>query len=203
MKKRVIVLGRQYGSGARRIGKKLAERLGYRYYDRELLATAAEGCGLCREFFDNADERRPSLWSQFFMPGVGAHESCGGSAYSSQGPYLAQSEVIRRIGDEGGCIIVGRTADYVLRDRSDLLSIFLHAPIEHRAQALVERGECDTPSQGMTRAAKRDREREEYYNYYTGRRWGVASNYDLTFNSATLRDDYIVDSIVRIIEESE
>lgn len=200
MKKSVIVIGREYGSGARRIGRKVAERLNYTYYDKELLSSAADNYGLSQEFFDRADERKPSLWTSFFMPGVGVPETMGIGTLSGESPYVAQSEVIRSIGAEGRCVIVGRTADYILREHPAMLSIFMHAPVEHRAKAIVARGECKTEREALAQISRRDKSREEYYDYFTGRKWGKASNYDLTLNSSLLDDDQIVDIICRMAE---
>ena len=192
----VIVIGRQYGSGGRSLGKKLAEKLGVQYYDKELLSETADSLGFSKELFMKADERKPSFFRSFVSFNYGS-PSAAFSSYvlSDDNLYRAQSHVIKAIAEKGPCIIVGRTADYVLRDHPGLISVFVHAPIEHRAKTIISRGEAETEEKAMEKARKLDRSRESYYNFFTNRNWGHADNYHLTFDSSVVSIDDIADLI--------
>lgn len=183
----VIVIGREFGAGGRSLGIELSKRLGVPYYDKELLSKASERFGFRPEIFDKADEKRPSLFQALLS--FNYHSASGSYATTAMGSseiYQAQSSVIRQIAEEGSCIIVGRTADYVLRDHPRILSVFLHADMADRVKAILRRGDCSTESEAEEMANKYDRMRREYYNYFTGRPWGQASNYDLSLNTSRL-----------------
>lgn len=195
----VIVIGRQFGSRGRRIGRALADRLGISYYDKTLLSEAAARHGFCKEIFADADERKPGFLRSLTGLAFGA-DSWSAPGLSSEKIYLAQSRAIRDIICSGPCVIVGRTADYIGRDLPNLASIFLHSPLEKRARYIVERGDSPTLKEAMELARKRDKEREGYYNYYTGRHWGTADNYHLCIDSSTMSDDAVVDVITAYLE---
>lgn len=193
----IIVIGRQFGSGGRRIGKIIAERLRCPYYDRELLSKAAEGLGYAPEVFDVHDEKKPSPFRALLQGVYGIADNFHDTSMSAERLYKEQSEIIRQICSEGSCVIVGRTADYVMRHHPGLVSVFLHAPVEVRAKNIVSRGDCMSESQAVDLANKRDHARESYYNYYTGNQhWGRASNYHLSINASTLSDSEIADIII-------
>lgn len=192
----VIVIGRQFGSGGRRIGKLVAERLGIGYYDKELLSEAAGSLGYAPEIFAAADEKRPSPLRSMLQGVYGIADNFHATSMSGEKLYERQSEVIRKIGDIGRCVIVGRTADYVLRDNPGLVSVFLHAPVEHRARMIVQRNESPSLNEAAELARKNDRNRESYYNYFTGRSWGKASNYHLTVDASALDDSDTADLII-------
>lgn len=197
----VIVIGRQFGAGGRRLGRELSERLGVPYYDKELLNKASERFGFRPEIFDKADEKRPSLLQALLS--FNYHSAAGSYATSAMGSgeiYQAQSNVIRQIAEEGSCIIVGRTADYVLRDHPRMLSVFLHAEMEDRVRAILSRGDCKTESEAREMANRHDRMRQEYYTYFTGRNWGHASNYDLTLNTSRLDTEGAINIITACLE---
>ncbi len=198
----VIVIGRQFGAGGRKLGKKLAETLGVPYYDKELLAEAAESMGFSQDIFQKADERKPSFLRSFLSFNLGSTSaSFDNYAINNENLYRTQSEVIRSICKKGSCIIVGRTADYVMREHPGLLSIFIHAPEEHRAKTVIARGEAATHSEALDKVRKNDRTRESYYNYYTNRNWGKASNYDFTFDSSKIPYDKIVSLITDLCKK--
>lgn len=187
MKDFVIVIGRQFGAGGRHLGKQLAEALGVPYYDKELLAEAAGSLGYSQDIFQKADERKPSILRSFISFNFGSPSaSFDNYTLNDDNLYRAQSDVIRSICKKGSCVIVGRTADYVMRDHPGLLSIFIHAPEKHRAQAVIKRGEAANEAEAIEKVRKNDRTRESYYNFYTNRHWGRASNYDLTFDSSRI-----------------
>lgn len=196
--KYVIVVGREYGSGGRRIAKMLADRLGIGYYDKTLLTEASRNMGYLSDIIERSDERRPSFLRSMLSFNYGAPTAnIGGTMVSPEKIYEIQSRVIREICGRESCVIVGRTADYVMRGHPRMLSLFIHAPIEARAAAIIKRGETGDKSQAAAIALKNDNSRESYYNYYTNRSsWGKASNYDLSFDSTRIDDEMIV-SIVK------
>lgn len=193
----IIVIGRQFGSGGRRIGKLVAERLHCPYYDKELLAKTAESMGYAREIFDAHDEKKPSPFRALLQGVYGIADNFHDTSMSAEQLYKEQSEIIRQLGEQGSCVIVGRTADYVMRHHPGLVSIFLHAPVEVRAKNIVSRGESISEAQAVEMANKHDRARESYYNYYTGhQKWGKAYNYHLSIDSSSLPDSEIADIII-------
>ncbi len=200
----IIVIGREFGSGGRALGRLLSHRLGMPFYDKELLSEAAKRFGFDRRLIEQADERKPSLLRVL----MGSSSCCmTPSAYdydNSLSPdtlYGVQSRVIRMLADEGPAIFVGRTADYILRERSDMLSIFVHSHLQKRAMHIVERGECDTLEDALDLARRRDRLRESYYNYYTGRRWGSAANYHLCIDMSDMSAEDAADIVILCAEK--
>lgn len=188
----VIVIGRQFGSGGGDIGKWLAEKLGVPYYDKSLLSEAAASLGLSEELFNHADERRPSLLRSLLHLNYGAqgapHDT---NALSGEGLYTLQSRVVREIGRRGSCVIVGRTADYLLRDHPRLVSLFIHAPLEVRIANIARRSGL-SEHEAADLAKKRDSARESYYNYYTPRTWGKADNYHFSIDSSRISPELIL-----------
>lgn len=198
----VIVIGRQYGAGGKGLGKRLAEILGVPYYDKELLSETADALGFSKDLFIKADERKPSLFRSFLSFNYGS-PSAAFSSYvlSDDNLYRAQSHVLKAIAEKGSCIIVGRTADYVLRDHPGLLSIFVHAPIEHRAKMVIDRGEAKSIEEATEKARKLDRSRESYYNFFTNRNWGHADNYHLSFDSSSMPINTMAELIASYIKQ--
>ena len=192
----VIVIGRQFGSGGRRIGKLIAQRLGYGYYDKELLAEAAQSLGFSQDIFTAHDERKPSPLKSLLQGLYGIADNFHDTSICGESLYQAQSNVIKKICEKGPCVIVGRTADYILREHPGLISIFLHAPINVRARQIVKRGDAIDESSAIELAKKNDRERESFYNDYTGGGWGKASNYHITIDASCIDDEKIVDIII-------
>lgn len=198
-----ITIGRQFGSGGRLIGRALAEALGIDFYDKALLVEAAKHAGLNPQLFERNDEKAPSFFTGLMSYNMGytAYNLFGGnSTISDDAIYRAQTEVIRSIADKGSCVIVGRSADYALRDRDDLISIFIHAPMEECVKRIISRGDAISPEQARQIAEKNNKIRASYYNFYTDKRWGAASSYDLTIDSSRLTVDSIVEIVKRYIE---
>ena len=197
-----IVLGRQFGAGGRKLGHLLSERLGASYYDKEMLCRAAERYGFRPGIFDRADERRPSLLQSLlcfnFESAAGSYST---TAMGASELYQAQSHVIAELAKEGPCIFVGRTADYVLRDHKCLISVFLHADEDTRASSIIGRGDCSTEREAIEMARRNDRLRQDYYTYFTGRQWGVASNYDLSLNMGRITTETAADIIEQLLRE--
>lgn len=182
----LISIGRSFGAGGRAIGRCLSELTGYPVYDRELLKESAQEFGFSKEVFIRADEKKPSMFRRLVTQAYGVQESYMTDTLSPESIYQAQSLVIRSIARRGPCIIIGRTADYILRDFPGLIRVFVHAPLSYRAHKIVERGDAATVTEAIELAKTKDRHRHDYYNYFTGRRWGEASNYDLTFDSSLI-----------------
>lgn len=185
----IIVIGRQFGSGGRKIGRLIAEKMAIPYYDKELLSHAASRLGFSPDIFAAADERRPSTFHTLLQGMYGIADNFHATSISGEKLYEQQSKVIREICAKGPCVIVGRTADYVLRDHPGIVSVFLHAPREWRAGKIVSRGDCKSLEDAVALASKYDRNRHDYYNYYTGRRWGHADNYHLSLDASLLSEE--------------
>lgn len=194
---KIIVIGRNFGSGGRKIGNQIARELGMECYDRELLKQASKEFGYSPRIFEHADEKKPSLLKRIVSQSYGIAEAYQPDTISVESLYQIQSRVIRAVADRSSCVIVGRTADYILRDYPGVISIFIHAPEDIRARNIVARGEAPTMEKALELLRKVDRERESYYNFFTGRKWGTASNYHLSFDSSLLPSD----SIIAIVKE--
>ncbi|MBD5299798.1 MAG: cytidylate kinase-like family protein [Bacteroides sp.] len=192
----IIVIGREFGSGGRQIGRMVAERLGIAYYDKELLSEAAGRLGFSPEVFAATDEKRPSPFRSLVQGLYGIADNFHTTSMSGERLYEQQSAVIRDLAERGPCVIVGRTADYIMRDNPCMVSVFLHAPIEWRAEKIVRRGDCMVLEKAKDVARGVDRDRENYYNYFTGQGWGRANNYHLTIDASKLPASKIADIIV-------
>ena len=182
----VIVIGRSFGAGGKAIAKCLSAKLDMPVYDKELLKEAAKEFGFSHDLFLKADEKRPSMFRRLVAQMYGLQDAYMADTLSSENLYQAQSQIIRAIAERGPSIIVGRSADYILRDFPRLISVFVHAPLAYRASKIVERGDSKDELEAMELARQKDKHRQEFYNYFTGREWGVASNYDLTLDSSLL-----------------
>lgn len=199
----IIVVGREYGSGGRRIARMLSNALGYSYYDKTLLQEAASRMGYSPEIFEKKDEKRPSLIRSILSFTYGAQTAnIDGAPMSDEKIYEFQSRVIREICACESCVIVGRTADYIMRDHPGLISIFVHAPVECRAMSIISRGETDNLEEAIQKANEIDRNRESFYNYYTNREgWGRAKNYHISIDSSRISEDTILKMVEDMIEK--
>lgn len=199
----VITIGRQYGSGGREIGRLVADALGIKYYDKELLTEAAKASGVKPEIFEAADERSPSFFSNIWSFNLGFN-SCsyliGNSPVSDEKIYAAQSNVMKNLARQSSCVIVGRSADYVLREHPALISVFIHSSIEQRIIRIMNRTNIDSAEKAREIAAKKDKLRASYYNFYTDKTWGAASSYDLSIDSSKLSNDAISRLIVNYVK---
>ena len=190
--KYVITIGREYGSGGRFIGKMVAEKLGIKFYDNELLIEAAKESGMSETVFKNFDEKKDS----FFGAGIGMYSF---DMSLSQKVFLAQFDAIKNIADKESCVIVGRCADYVLKDDPNLCSIFICAPMSDKVERAVNfYGVKKENAESVI--IKRDKKRRSYYNFYTDKEWGMAPNYDLCINSK-IGVDNCVNLIVSYVKE--
>ena len=194
MSKRVITISRQFGSGGHSIAKAVADRLGIAFYDNNLITEVAKQSGLSEEFIRENEEYASHSSSFLYQL---AMSTAGTYGYPSvyQKLYEAQTKVIRDIADKEPCIIVGRCADYILKDRADCLHVFIHADNEHRAAHILEKY-GPTEKTISQRIKDKDNRRRNYYRFHTDREWGVAANYHLSLDSGMLGYDTCVKLIV-------
>ena len=188
----VITIARQYGSGGREIGEKVAAALGIKHYDENLITLAAREGNLDETVASKADESAANsllytlaLGSNFF----GSAMNFGYKPPLNDKLFLLQSDVIRRAAEEGSCVIIGRCADYVLREHPRRLSVFVYGDLANRKARVMERHEGITEAQAIDLINKTDRRRSSYYNFYTGNKWGKYDNYHLAVNSSLLGID--------------
>ncbi len=181
----VITISREYGSGGRLIGKRLAEELGLPFYDKDLITRAAADSGLSPEVLEAAEDQAPSSLLYTLSTG-GLTGMVGGVGMPlSDRLFLAQFDAIRKIAAEGPCVIVGRCSNYVLRERPGALHFFIHADLDSRIERIIK--EYGVPEkEAEAKIAKTDKRRASYYNHYTSVKWGDARNYHLSINSAAL-----------------
>lgn len=203
--KSIITIGRQYGSGGREIGSKLAEKLGIKFYDNELLDRAAKDSGICQELFENHDEK-PS--NSFLYSLVMDTYSMGYASAALSGMpinhkvFLAQFNAIKEIAKEGPCVMVGRCADYALDEFPNLISTFIYADMDKRIRRIAEKYNL-TDAKAKDAITKTDKQRASYYNYYTSKRWGDISSYDICINSGELGVDETVNLLIDYIAKRE
>lgn len=199
-KKVIITIGRQVGSGGRQIGKKLAEELGIAFYDKELINLASKESGICGEFFEKADEKTSGSLLQAFAMGFSMNNAIfqNNDYLSNESLFQIQSDVIRKVAAEKSCILVGRCADYILRDHPDCISIFISASMEDRVRQVMEYNQL-TEKEAEEYIHKVDKSRASYYNYYTDKEWGAAASYDLCMNSSVFGIQGTTDFIHSII----
>ena len=193
-KKIIIVIGRQFGSGGRAVARELGKRLGIDVYDHELLSKAAEDNGVSREHFKKRDEKR-KFFSFNVLENIFASDTNASGENFDNTIFEMQSRTIREIAQKGSAIIVGRCADYVLRDMDCVVSVFLSAPLEARIKSVCERMNV-TEDIAEKIIRKKDKNRPAYYNYYTFGNWGVASNYDICLDSSKLGVEGCADQII-------
>lgn len=193
----IINIGRRIGSGGKVIARLLAERFSCKFYDQELLNLAAKESGFCEEFFRQNDERKGFFRNLFHIhtPFV-SDNSFYQNDFSQESLFKIQSDVIRKAADEGPCVFVGRCADYVLRDNPNCFSVFITAGMESRVAAVASRRMCDE-REAQKLIEHGERQRAEYYNYYTGKRWGDSASYDLCISTDILG----VEATAKVIED--
>ncbi len=207
-KKIVITIARQYGSGGREIGEKVAELLGIPLYDKQLITDAASKGSLSEEVIRGADESAAN--SLLYTLAMGSNHYGTAMHFGYKMPlndklFILQSEVIREYAEKGSCVIIGRCADYVLREEKSVFRIFIYGDLEHRQERVRERHPEVKPSQIIDLINKTDKRRSSYYTFYTGNKWGKYDNYDMAINSSTLGIEgtagLIVASVKKLTEE--
>lgn len=193
----VITIARQYGSGGRTIGEMLAEDIGVHYYDKELLKLASEDSGINERLFVNADEK--IKLTKLFKTVKNVYKGQlippeSDNFVSDDNLFNYQAKVIKQLAEEESCVIIGRCADYVLKDYDNVLSVFIHAPKDYCMEQAAKK--LSLPSRELEKyIAKTDKRRAEYYKFYTGREWTDARNYDLCLDSSKLGFERCVEEI--------
>lgn len=189
----IITIGRQFGSGGRCVADALGRKLNIPVYDNELITKAAQESGFSAELFLQSDEKRRIFsLSSIFSSNYSSETE---NYMSDTGLFQIQCETIKKIAEQGSAVIVGRCSDYVLRERGNTLDVFLSCPLEERIKRVAER-QGVTLEDAQEIVERKDRAREEYYNYYTFGNWGMASNYDLCLDSNILGVDETADVII-------
>ena len=200
MTNKVITISRQFGSGGRTIGKAVAERLGIPYYDKELVDAVAKESGFSHEFIEEIGEYASVTSSFLFNIAVSAHPMGLIDTMSvSDKLYVCQTNVIRDLAAKGPCVIVGRCADYVLKDRPNTISVFLKAEMQSKVESAVKYYGVD-PQNAEDRIRKADKQRASYYNYYATATWGDVNNYDLCVDTGKLGVEGTAELIARFVE---
>ena len=168
----IITIAREHGSSGKQIGKLVAQKLGIPFYYKEMVALAAHESGLDREFISDIHKNAPDAMRDLYL-----------SSQVVQRAIAAQDRIIRRIADNGSCVIVGRAADYVLREHKNVVRVFVHAPLDYRIRRVME-VYGDTLREAKRNIRHSDKARASYYRHISGRRWGDAENYELTVDSS-------------------
>ena len=204
MQYKIITISRELGSGGRLIGKKMADQLGYHFYDREIIDQTAKISGFSKEQILHSEEKITNS----FLYNVAMGTGYGLSILSGNGKeslplnaqiYLAQRQAIQALAKKGPCVIVGRCADYALADYPDCINIFIHSDMENRVKAVSKRLNI-TENKAKDLIQKKDKQRASYYNYYSSKRWGDSTSYHLTLDAGKLGIDGCVDMILKFRE---
>lgn len=201
----IITIGRQFGSAGREIGYKVADQLGIKLYDKEMLNRAAKESGICKELFETHDEKPTN---SFLYSLVMDTYSLGYSSGSytdmpiNHKVFLAQFDAIKKIADEGPCILVGRCADYALEDYDNVLSVFIHADLDVRIRRIARIYDL-TDAKAKDMIQKTDKKRSSYYNYYSNKKWGAAESYHMCLDSSVLGIDGTAEAIIKLVELKE
>ena len=192
----IITIGRQFGSGGHEIGEKLAKRLGIKFYDKELIKLIAKQSGLCEKVLESYDEKPTNSLLYSIVMDIYPSVMYTGPTIDQQ-IYQASYDTIQKLSEES-CVIVGRCADYILRDRPELVSVFVHASSDFRAQRVAE--EYQLPDAKVREMlTKTDKKRASYYNFQSEKKWGMASSYNICVESSSLGIDGSVDLIMDYI----
>ena len=191
---KIITIGRSFGAGGKTIGRMVADHLSIPYYDSELLKETAKNCGLSEKYLASVDEKDITDAALYMSVGFMT------PTYTSvrQIAANAQREVIQKIASEGPCVIVGRRANEILKDKKNVVSVFVTASVEYRTKRIMEREGIDEKS-ARKKVTRVDKERAAYYNQFGGNNWGYASTYDLCINTETFGDEKAAELIVKLV----
>ena len=198
--KKIITIGRQFGSGGKQIGEALAEKMNIPFYDKELLKEAAKDSGICEEIFDSFDEKPTNS----FLYSLVMDPYSLGFGSSTELPlnhkvFLAAFDTIKNLAEkDGSCVFVGRCADYALRDLDNVVNVFLYADMEYRAARIAKKYNI-SESKAKDMIKKEDKARASYYNYYTSKRWGEMKGYDICINTSKYGIDKTIDLLYDIV----
>ncbi len=191
----IITIGREFGSGGHEVGRRLAAELGLKLYDKELLKMVAEESNICEQVLKDYDEKPNSSLLYSIVMDVYPSMNYVGNTLSQQ-VSQAQYDTIRRLGEKGGCVIVGRAADYILRDNPHMTSVFIHSSMEFRMNRVMEFEHIDA-AKAKDMIVKADKKRASFYNFQTEKKWGAASSYNLSLDTSQIG----IDGCVAIIRE--
>ena len=203
MANKIYTIGREFCSGGREVGEKLAAKLGIKLYDKELLQQAAKDSGFCEEIFENHDEKPTNSFLYSLV--MDTYSVSGYSAAPfldmplNHKVFLAQFETIKKIAEKESCVIVGRCADYALSDNPNCINVFIHADLDVRIKN-VSRNLNITENKARDIINKTDKQRASYYNYYTSKKWGDSKSYNLSLDAGKLGTDNCVEMILKFRE---
>lgn len=203
MANKIYTIGREFGSGGREVGEKLAAKLGIKLYDKELLQQAAKDSGFCEEIFENHDEKPTNSFLYSLV--MDTYSVSGYSAAPfldmplNHKVFLAQFETIKKIAEKESCVIVGRCADYALSDNPDCINVFIHADMDIRIKNISKNLNI-TENKARDIINKTDKQRASYYNYYTSKKWGDSKSYNLSLDAGKLGTDNCVEMILKFRE---
>ena len=201
----IVTIGRQFGSGGREIGLKLAEHYGIKYFDKELLSRAAKESGYCEELLRNHDERPTNSFLYNLVMDTytfGYNSSAFVDMPISHKVFMAQFDTIKKIANEEPCVIIGRCADYALQEFSNCVNLFIYADENSKLNRIMSRYDI-SEDKAKDMMIKKDKQRQSYYNCYSSKKWGRADSYDLSINSSKLGIDGTVNLICQYIEDIE
>ncbi len=196
----IISIGRQYGSGGRSIGMALSQRLGFEYFDKELMILAAKENGIAPEFFETHDERSMNIFEkaiQWFENNISNAEQ--GSVLSADSLFKMQADAIEKLAAEKSCIIVGRCSDYILRNNPNCVSIFLHSSEQERIKRICN-GLNISKDEAIEKMAMEDKKRAAYYNFYSNKIWGNSATYNLSVDVSKLGEEQTVEFIINYLK---
>ena len=197
--RKLVTISREYGSGGRTIGRMVAEKMGIPYYDKEIIDMAVEHSGLSREIIETAELRAKNSLSYSLSSALAFSEGFHPEPVSmNEKLFIAQFNVIKQIGETNEGVIVGRCADYILRDLPGVTNIFIHAEVEDRVKRCIH-SYGDDPKTAENTIRDYDRARANYYNYHTSQKWGYHGNYNLAINTSYISDEKAADLIVQFM----
>lgn len=194
----VITISRQFGSGGHEVGERLARELGVPFYDKALIAMAAKQSGLSEEVFANADEKATS--SLLYSMVMGSYSFGARVPGINEMPindklFIIQSDIIKKAAAEGPCVVIGRCADYILREHENCLNVFIHANKEERVRRSIAKKDCEE-RKASDFVTKKDKQRANYYNFYSNKRWDDLQNYDITIDTSRFTIDQAVGMLI-------
>ena len=194
----VITISRQFGSGGHEVGEKLARQLDVPFYDKALIAMAAKQSGLSEEVFANADEKATS--SLLYSMVMGSYSFGARVPGINEMPindklFIIQSDIIKKAAADGPCVIIGRCADYILREHENCLNVFVHASKEERVRRSIAKKDCEE-RKASDFVTKKDKQRANYYNFYSNKRWDDLQNYDISIDTSRFSIDDTVELLL-------
>lgn len=201
MTDKIITISREYGSGGRTVGELVAKKLGIPFYDKEMVNAVAEKSGFSPEFIEESGEYA-SVTNSFLFSIAVSSQLNGSANFTSSADqlYQFQTKYIRQLAEEGPCVIVGRCADYILREKENAMHVFIYADMPYRVQYMAEHHQKNVASVEKW-LKERDNRRKVYYRHYTGRNWGDPHNYDLSLSTSALGAEKVAEIIADLAQK--